>query len=87
MVNQYIIRAQRRNELQAYLKDHGIGSEVYYPLPLHLQECFAYLGMKPGSLPESERAAAETLALPVFPELTDDQANYVVDTIKSFYQR
>jgi len=85
--NQYVIRAQRRNELQAYLKDHGIGSEVYYPLPLHLQECFAYLGMKPGSLPESERAAAETLALPVFPELTDDQANYVVDTIKSFYQR
>ncbi len=83
--NQYVIRVPRRNELQSFLKERSVGSEVYYPLPLHLQECFAYLGMKPGSLPESERAAAETLALPVYPELTDDQARYVVDCIRAFY--
>ncbi len=85
IVNQYVIRAQRRNELQAFLKEKGIGSEVYYPLPLHLQECFASLGHKPGSFPESEKAANETLALPVYPELTDDQAVYVVDSIRAFY--
>ena len=84
--NQYVIRAQRRDELQAFLKERGIGSEVYYPLPLHLQECFAYLGQRTGDLPESEKAANETLAIPVYPELSDDQARYVVDSIKTFYK-
>ena len=85
--NQYVIRAQRRNDLQAFLKERGIGTEVYYPVPLHLQDCFAYLGMKPGSLPESEKAASETLAIPVFPELSDDQARYVVESIETFYRQ
>jgi len=83
--NQYVIRASNRNELQAYLKKSGVGTEVYYPVPLHLQECFAYLGYQPGSFPESERAAKETLALPIQPELTDEQARYVVDTIQEFF--
>jgi dTDP-4-amino-4,6-dideoxygalactose transaminase len=81
--NQYVVRVPRRNDLQAFLKEHGVGTEVYYPLPLHLQECFSYLGLKPGDLPESEKAANETLALPVYPELTDEQAHYVVDTIRN----
>ncbi len=82
--NQYVIRVQRRDELQAALKQRGIGTEVYYPVPMHLQECFAYLGLSAGSFPESERAALETLALPVHPELTDAQAQYVVDCIREF---
>jgi dTDP-4-amino-4,6-dideoxygalactose transaminase len=86
VVNQYVIRAHRRNELQTYLKDRGIGTEVYYPLPLHLQECFAHLGHNPGDFPESEKAAQESLALPVYPELSDSQAQYVVDSIKAFYR-
>jgi dTDP-4-amino-4,6-dideoxygalactose transaminase len=81
-----VIRAKRRNELQSFLKERSVGTEVYYPLPLHLQECFAYLGHKAGDLPESERAAKETLAIPVYPELSDDQARYVVDSIKKFYR-
>ena len=83
--NQYVIRVQRRNELQAFLKEKGIGTEVYYPLPLHLQECFAYLGQRTGDLPESEKAAIESLALPVYPELSDEQAHYVVDSIQAFF--
>ncbi|MCX6841811.1 MAG: DegT/DnrJ/EryC1/StrS family aminotransferase [candidate division WOR-3 bacterium] len=82
--NQYVVRVPRRNELQAFLKERSVGAEVYYPLPLHLQECFAYLGHKPGDLPESEKAAKETLALPVYPELSDPQAKYVVDSIQTF---
>ncbi len=82
--NQYVIRTARRDELRAFLKEKSVGTEVYYPLPLHLQECFAFLGLKPGDLPESERAANETLALPVYPELTDEQALYVVDTIRGW---
>jgi dTDP-4-amino-4,6-dideoxygalactose transaminase len=82
--NQYVIRVQRRNELQAALKYHGVGTEVYYPVPMHLQECFAYLGLRPGTFPESERAALETLALPVHPELTDAQVRYVVDCVREF---
>jgi hypothetical protein len=85
VVNQYVIRARRRNELQAYLKDKGIGTEVYTPLPLHLQECFVHLGYKPGDFPESEKAAQESLALPVFPELGDAQALHVVDSCRAFY--
>ena len=82
--NQYVIRTTRREQLRAALQAKGIGSEVYYPVPLHLQECFAYLGYKPGAFPASEAAAAETLALPIYPELTDAQARYVVDSIAGF---
>ena len=84
IINQYVIRVPRRNELQAFLKEKSIGTEVYYPVPLHLQDCFTYLGMKPGSLPESERAARESLALPVYPELSAEQVQYVVDSIRAF---
>jgi dTDP-4-amino-4,6-dideoxygalactose transaminase len=82
--NQYVVRVTNRDELQAYLKQKGVGTEVYYPVPLHLQECFAYLGNKVGAFPESERAAKETLALPIHPELTDAQARFVVECIREF---
>ncbi len=84
--NQYVIRVPRRDELQKFLATQEIGTEVYYPVPLHLQECFAYLGHKPGDFPESERAAKETLALPVYPEVTDEQAAHVVDSIARFFR-
>jgi dTDP-4-amino-4,6-dideoxygalactose transaminase len=83
--NQYVIRTSKRNELQAFLQTKGIGTEVYYPVPMHLQECFAYLGHAAGTFPESERAAKETLALPVHPELTESQARHVVDCIRDFF--
>ena len=83
--NQYVIRAPRRDALRAYLLEHGVGTEVYYPVPLHRQQCFAYLGYEAGQLPESERAAAETLALPIYPELSEAQLQHVVDSIRSFY--
>ena len=83
--NQYVIRVTERDQLKKFLADSGIGTEVYYPVPLHLQPCFAYLGGKSGDCPESERAARATLALPVYPELVDAQLKYVVDTIRRFY--
>jgi dTDP-4-amino-4,6-dideoxygalactose transaminase len=83
--NQYVIRAKRRDELWAYLKEHGVGTEIYYPLPLHLQSCFAELGYKAGDFLESEQAAAETLALPIYPELEPVQQEYVVEKIHAFY--
>ncbi|MEI7752437.1 MAG: DegT/DnrJ/EryC1/StrS family aminotransferase [Candidatus Omnitrophota bacterium] len=83
--NQYVIRVARRDELQNFLKMQEIGTEVYYPVPMHLQECFKYLGHGKGDFPESEKAAMETLALPIYPELSDSQARYVVETITRFY--
>ncbi|HJU74308.1 MAG TPA: DegT/DnrJ/EryC1/StrS family aminotransferase [Gemmatimonadaceae bacterium] len=85
--NQYTIRVERRDELQAYLKERGIGTAIYYPLPLHLQTCFGYLGYKEGSLPESERAAKQVLSLPIFPELTQQQLDRVIGAIRAFYGR
>jgi len=82
--NQYVVRTSRRDELQAYLKQKGIGTEVYYPVALHLQECFSYLGYRPGAFPESERAANETLALPIYPELTQPQIEYVTTCVCEF---
>jgi len=85
--NQYTIRAQRRDELQAHLNRQKIGNSIYYPLPLHLQPCFAYLGYKEGSLPESERAAKEVISLPIYPELTRAQLDEVVSAVRTFYTR
>jgi len=83
--HQYVIRVPRhRDALMEHLKGRGVGTKVYYPIPLHRQECFAYLRYKEGDFPESERAARETLALPVYPELTEAQLSHVVDAIKSF---
>ena len=82
--NQYVIRLSRRDALQAALQKAGIGTEVYYPVPMHLQECFAYLGHAVGAFPESERAAKETLALPIYPELSEAQLRYVVECIRLF---
>lgn len=83
--NQFVICSERRDGLQQYLKQHGIGTEVYYPLPMHLQTCFAHLGYKAGDFPISERLANESLALPVYPELKPDDIAYVCRTMKDFY--
>ncbi|MBI2090367.1 MAG: DegT/DnrJ/EryC1/StrS family aminotransferase [Deltaproteobacteria bacterium] len=84
--NQYVIRASRRDELRAYLSGQGIMTGVYYPVPLHLQPCFAFLGHRQGDFPHAERAAAEVLALPMFPELTREQQEIVVQSIQDFYR-
>jgi dTDP-4-amino-4,6-dideoxygalactose transaminase len=84
--NQFVIRVgERRDDLRGFLSDAGIGTEVYYPVPLHLQACFSDLNYKKGDFPQSEHAALHTLALPIYPELSDDQIEYVVEKIKAFY--
>ncbi|MEM7282572.1 MAG: DegT/DnrJ/EryC1/StrS family aminotransferase [Pseudomonadota bacterium] len=80
--NQYIVRTEKRDELRQALADAKVGNEIYYPIPLHIQKCFEYLDHQEGDFPESERAAKETLAIPIYPELSEPQKRYVVDTIK-----
>jgi dTDP-4-amino-4,6-dideoxygalactose transaminase len=83
--NQYVIRVPQRDRLRGFLKEKGVGTEVYYPTPLHLQPCYRDLGYPAGSFPAAERAAKETLALPIYAELTADQQAYVVEMLKKFY--
>jgi len=86
--NQYIVRVKnKRDELRSFLGENNVSTEIYYPLPLHIQDCYLSLGYKKGDLPESEKAADETIALPVFPELTTDQLEYVVATITRFLEK
>ena len=85
--HQYVIRTPKRDALRAHLTRKEIGSAIYYPIGLHQQACFSYLGYKAGDLPETERAAAETLALPIYPELTQDAQRAVVGAISDFFAR
>jgi dTDP-4-amino-4,6-dideoxygalactose transaminase len=83
--NQYTLRVQERDRLREHLAAEGIGSAVYYPVPLHLQPCFAYLGYGPGDFPESERASREVLSIPVHPDLTEDEREQVAGAVERFY--
>jgi dTDP-4-amino-4,6-dideoxygalactose transaminase len=83
--HQYVVRAKRRDQLRQFLAERNIGTEIYYPIPLHLQPCFAYLGLREGNLPISEQASKEVLALPMFPELTENEQKWVVESMAEFY--
>jgi dTDP-4-amino-4,6-dideoxygalactose transaminase len=85
--HQYVVRAERRDELLRHLEQEQIGHAVYYPVPLHRQECFSYLGHNEGDFPESERAASETVALPIFPELREEEISAVAEAVRGFYLR
>jgi len=87
--NQYTVRVPdgQRDALRKHLTDAGVGTEIYYPVPMHVQDCFAYLGCKAGDMPQSEAAAREVLSIPIYPELKTEQMQYVVDTIKAFYHK
>ena len=84
--NQYTVRVQRREDLRKFLQERGVATEIYYPVPFHRQECFADLVYQPGSLPESDRAAREVLALPIYPGLTTEMQEYVVENLVEFYR-
>ena len=83
--NQYVLRVPDRDGLRERLSERNIGSEIYYPVPFHLQECFMYLGYQQGDFPEAEAAAAETVAIPIYPELTEEMQDYVIGTIEEYY--
>lgn len=85
--NQYVIRCERRDGLKAWLAESGVGTAIYYPLPLHLQNCFRSLGYSEGDFPESERASAETLSLPIHQDLLEEEQRYVIEKVKEFYAR
>ena len=85
--HQYVIRVQERDRLKQFLMENGIGTDIYYPLPLHLQECYSFLKYRRGDLPVSEKASEESLALPIYPELREDEQEYVVNQIKAFYKK
>jgi dTDP-4-amino-4,6-dideoxygalactose transaminase len=85
--HQYVIRVPERDRLRQFLAEEGIGTDIYYPVPLHLQECYSFLKYRRGDLPVSEKASEEVLALPIYPELTEDQQTVVVDRIKAFYNK
>jgi dTDP-4-amino-4,6-dideoxygalactose transaminase len=84
--NQYVIRVPERDRLRQFLQEEGVGTEIYYPVPLHLQQCYAYINHHHGDFPVSEKASEEVLALPVYPELKEDQQDYVADRIMAFYK-
>jgi dTDP-4-amino-4,6-dideoxygalactose transaminase len=84
--NQYVIRAKRRDDLRGYLTDCGVGTEIYYPVPMHMQTCFGELGHKKGDFIEAERAAEEVLAIPIYPELSLGDQEYIVSAIAQFYK-
>lgn len=85
--HQFVVCAPERDRLRQFLLEEGIGTEIYYPVPLHLQQCYAFLEHPRGDFPASERASDEVLALPVFPELSEEQQTYVADRILAFYKR
>ncbi len=84
--NQYTLRTRSRDKLQEYLKEQGVSTAIYYPLPLHLQECFKDLGYLKGDFPEAEKASGSVISLPVYPELTDEQQEYIVEKISGFFK-